>query len=320
MDRRAFLKTAALTSSAAWLTPRTWAIPATAEAGARPIRFGIISDLHHLQWGKTEEPRLKVFMDSVVAAPPDFIIQCGDFCRPLKSEGIMAEWSRFAGPKYHVLGNHDMDVCDKATIMKLWGMERPYYSFDQGGYHFVVLDRNFLRRDDGSLADYATSNWSRLPSPQRSFSDPAQLEWLRQDLAQTNKPIIVFMHQPVFLTDFPDEIGNASEILAIFDQVNFAATKIGGAARVTAVFMGHDHDDRYGQRNGVHYFLQNSATYVYCSQGAFFYNEPLFAFVTLDPAGTLKIEGRTSTYRDKTPDEVRAKFPTCISNRDVRLT
>jgi len=123
----------------------------------------------------------------------------------------------------------------------------------------------------------------------------------------------------VFLTDFSDEIGNAEEILTILDEANFAATKGGGAVRVAAVFMGHDHDDRYGERNGVHYFLLNSATYVYCRKGAFFYAEPLFAFVTLDPAGRLQIEGRTSTYRDRTPDDVRAKFPTKISNRDVRL-
>ncbi len=319
MQRRKFIRNVALASGGALLASRTWAIPPANSEGTKPLRFGIISDLHHLQWGKSEQPRLTAFMDSVVASAPDFIIQCGDFCRPKKSEGIMEQWNRFQGPRYHVLGNHDMDVCDKATIMKLWGMERPYYSFDQGGYHFVVMDRNFLKKDDGSLVDYASSNWTHGGALSRSFSDAAQLEWLRKDLAGTDKPVIVFMHQPVFLSDFSKEIGNADEILAIFDQANYAASKAGGAPRVAAVFMGHDHDDRYGERNGVHYFMLNSASYAYCSKGAFFYAEPLFAYVTLDPAGRLKLEGRASTYRDNAPDDVKAVFPARISNHDVQI-
>ena len=84
---------------------------------------------------------------------------CGDFCRPKGSDGIMREWNRFQGPKYHVLGNHDMDVCNKQTIMALWGMPKRYYSFDEGGFHFVVLDRNLWKKDDGTLVDYDNSDW-----------------------------------------------------------------------------------------------------------------------------------------------------------------
>ncbi|HRN58208.1 MAG TPA: metallophosphoesterase, partial [Agriterribacter sp.] len=108
-------------------------------------------------------------MDEVLKVSPDFIVQCGDFCRPQQSEGIMAEWNRFKGPKYHVLGNHDMDVCNKETIMELWGMTQPYYSYDFGGYHFVVMDRNFLKKEDNSLVHYDNSNWGPFSSPFRSL-------------------------------------------------------------------------------------------------------------------------------------------------------
>lgn len=317
--RRNFIKNAAVAGAAALLSPRAYSFPTLNKAKGKPLQFGIISDLHHLQWGKTEEPRLKAFMDEVVKISPDFIVQCGDFCRPLKSEGIMREWNRFKGPKFHVLGNHDMDVCDKATIMKLWGMEQRYYSFDEGGFHFVVMDRNFLRNDDGTLADYASSNWGPLPSPKRSFTDSAQLEWLKADLAKADKPVVVFMHQPVFISDFFDEIGNANEILAIFDSANYNAKKAGKQSSVIAVFMGHDHDDRYGERNGVHYFLINSATYVYSSSGAHFYKDALFAFVTLDPAGKIIIEGRSTTYRDNPPEIITSTFPSKISSHNIQL-
>ena len=319
MHRRDFIQRSALAGAGLLLTARAWAIPPA--AGSRPVRFGFITDLHHLQFGAKDDevPRLKSFMDAVLANRPDFIVQNGDFCRPQGGADIMAEWNRFPGPKYHVLGNHDMDTCDKAAIMQLWGMERPYYSFDRGGYHFVVMDRNFIKRDDGTYADYAKGNWYHAPSPQISFSDPAQLAWLRQDLAATAKPVVVFMHQPVFISDSFTGISNAKDILAIFDEANFAATQAGTGPRVAAVFMGHDHDDRYGERNGVHYFMINSASYAYNSSGAHYYRDSLFAFVTLDPVGRLTIAGRASAYRDTAPAATQAVFPAKISDHDIRL-
>lgn len=316
-QRRRFIKNIGLIATAALTSSSVFAIPVNKQ-GTKKLRFGLISDLHHLQFGQDEVPRLKSFMDEVVRTKPDFIIQCGDFCRAQKSDGIMAEWNRFDGPKYHVLGNHDMDLCSKETIMKFWDMPKRYYSFDQDGYHFVVMDRNFLKKDDGTLVDYNTSNWGPQPAPKRSFTDKEQLNWLKEDLAAAKFPVVVFMHQPVFLSDYFEEIGNADEILKIFDQANFIAKKRGSIAKVTAVFMGHDHDDRYGERNGVHYFIVNSASYVY--QGhAHFYNESLFAFVTLNPNGKMTVEGRSTTYRTGTPEEIQITFPSKISDRDLIL-
>lgn len=318
LNRRKFIQGMSV-SAAGLVTQNTYAIASNPESNKKNLTFGIISDLHHLQFGQDEVLRLKGFMDAVIKAKPDFIIQGGDFCRATKSDGIMAEWNRFAGPKYHVLGNHDMDYCDKETIMKFWNMPKPYYSFDTGGFHFVVMDRNFLKKEDGTLVDYNKSNWGPLPAPQRSFTEKSQLDWLREDLAKTELPIVVFMHQPVFLSDFFQEIGNANDILQIFDETNLHTKDKKGNNKVVAVFMGHDHDDRHGERNGVHYFIVNSATYVYTKGGAYFYKDPLYAFVTLDSQGKLTIEGRTTTYSKQTPFEVMAKFPTKISDYQVQI-
>jgi hypothetical protein len=194
-------------------------------------------------------------------------------------------------------------------------MPKRYYSFDMGGFHFVVMDRNLWKKDDGSLTDYDTGNWPRA-SVLRSFTDREQLEWLRADLAGTEHPIIVFMHQPVFLSDFFQEIGNADEILTVFDEANLMATRRDRRSKVCAVFMGHDHDDRYGQRNGVHYFMLNSATYAY-REKAYFYKDPLYAFMTLDPAGVLTLEGRNSSYVETPPDNIQALFQARISSRSI---
>lgn len=319
MRRRDFLRNMGIAAGSVGIYQNSYSIPAFSGNRAQKIRFGMISDLHHLQFGREEVQRLSGFMDDVAETKPDFIIQCGDFCRHTRSEGIMEQWNRFKGPKYHVLGNHDMDYCSKETIMQFWGMPRRYYSFDQGGFHFVVMDRNFLKEDDGRLTHYESSNWGRLPSPKRSFTDQEQLDWLRSDLAGAKLPVIVFMHQPVYLSDFHDELGNADEILKIFDDVNFRATKSNSPVKVAAVFMGHDHDDRYGQRNGVHYFIVNSATYVYTKTGAYYYKDPLYAFVTLETTGKMTIEGRSTTYAPAAPENVASRFPTRISNHQIKF-
>jgi 3',5'-cyclic AMP phosphodiesterase CpdA len=321
-QRRHFIRSMGMLAGGTLLGGRSaFAIPGSRHSDGKKLTFGIISDLHHLQFGQNqdESARMKGFMDAVMLNNPDFIIQNGDFFRPQGADVIMSQWNRYKGPKYHVLGNHDMDKCDKATIMKLWGMSSPYYSFDQAGWHFIVMDRNFMKQPDGLLVDYNTDNWGPVAAPGRSFTDQAQLQWLRSDLAAAKNPSIVFMHQPVFLSDFFQEIGNADEILEIFDEANFNAAKGGKGSKVAAVLMGHDHDDRYGARNGVHYFLINSATYVYTNDQAYFFRDPLYAFVTLDPKGEMVIEGRRSVYRTAAPDAVSARFPTNISDRQVAL-
>ncbi|MDR2983008.1 MAG: metallophosphoesterase [Puniceicoccales bacterium] len=317
--RRSFLKTVSIVGGGILTAPHVFGFESQQPSGKK-IRFGIISDLHHRQWGTREEvERLKVFIDTCIEQNPDFIIQCGDLCRSTGAEPLMKEWNRYLGKKYHVLGNHDMDSSDKPTIMQIWNMEKPYYSFDQGDFHFVVLDRNCIKKEDGAYIDYASGNWGRHPRKAISHCDAEQLRWLADDLAKTKKQTLVFMHQPIFLSDFSDDIGNANEVLDIFDKANHAERKAGRPDKVIATFMGHDHDDRYGERNGVHYFMLNSATYAY-SSGAYFYRDPLFAFVTLDPAGKLIIEGRSSSYNDSVPEKISSRFPAKISNRDIKLT
>ncbi|WP_020474719.1 metallophosphoesterase family protein [Zavarzinella formosa] len=292
-----------------------------APADGKTVKFGVISDLHHQQFGEkqVEIDRLKAFIDASVAAKPDFIIQCGDFCVRQKSEPLLAEWKRFAGPRHHVLGNHDMDHGSKAAFMEYWGMERRYYSFDLGGYHFVIIDRNGLKKDDGTVVDYDRGNWYRSPASAKSHTDAEQLAWLKKDLAEAAGPVIVFMHQPVFLTDEAPEMGNWREILTVFDTANHKAATAKRPGRVAAVFMGHDHDDRYGLRNGVHYFLLNSASYAYTSKGANFYRDSLFAFVTLGADGTLTLAGKDSAHKESTSDEVKARIPPRITGHAVRV-
>ena len=53
-------------------------------------------------------------------------------------------WNSFAGGKHHVIGNHDMDRYTYEEYTQGMDMSGRYYSFDQGDFHFIVLDGNNL--------------------------------------------------------------------------------------------------------------------------------------------------------------------------------
>ena len=84
-------------------------------------------------------------------------------------------WEKFKGPKYHVLGNHDMDRHSKEAMLDFWGMPKTYYSFDEDQIHFIVLDANFLYQD-GKFTDYDKANFY-VDSQLRTFINSEQIEW-----------------------------------------------------------------------------------------------------------------------------------------------
>jgi calcineurin-like phosphoesterase family protein len=81
---------------------------------------------------------------SGVVCQTDALVQLGDFAvSHRQNQSFLDVGNEFEGPKYHVLGNHDTDGgFSKAQTMEWWKVERRYYSFDLGGWHFIVLDGN----------------------------------------------------------------------------------------------------------------------------------------------------------------------------------
>lgn len=100
-------------------------------------------------------------------------------------------------PIYSALGNHDVwsmkfpegpDIGDplygKKMALDNLGMEKTYYSFDQGGWHFIMLDSIHPTKTDAMWI-------ARL--------DDEQFEWLKNDLAATpaDRPVVVCSHMPI---------------------------------------------------------------------------------------------------------------------------
>src|SRR5262245_57862241 len=89
-------------------------IPLNLFAGGprKSLKFAAITDLHHGLAPDALE-RLTAFIKEVQGRKDlAFVIQMGDFCySDAASKPCLDLWNTLAGPKLHVLGNHDMDRC-----------------------------------------------------------------------------------------------------------------------------------------------------------------------------------------------------------------
>ncbi|WP_044206563.1 metallophosphoesterase [Flammeovirga sp. OC4] len=216
----------------------------------KSVKFAVCTDVHQDIIHDAPQ-RLQTFVKQAQKEKADFIIQLGDFCYPKEqNQDFLKVWNSFAGQKYHVLGNHDMDVSSKEEVMNYIDMKENFYSFDQGAFHFIVLDPNFFV-EYTSYVDYEKGNYF-AHKPTRATLPQNQLDWLKEDLAQTNKKVIVFSHQNL---DGESGVKNRDEVRCIFEEANQEVKK------VIACFSGHDHHDDYHEINGIHYIRINSMSY-----------------------------------------------------------
>ena len=298
-NRRSFLS---LVSLAALESSR-----AAEFATQKPFVFGFITDVHHGTYGKDQTARIRAFINAAIARNPNFIIQCGDFCCAkggLEScRELLAEWNRFSGPKYHVIGNHDCDFQSKEDLLRAWAIPNRYYSFDAGPFHFVVLDRNHFLDEEQKVVPYDKGNWYHIhrkgdPGHLARVSriDAGQLAWLANDLTKTEKPTILFQHQP---SGVGSHDGNWQELNHVIDAHNAKR----GRVQVAAVFCGHDHDEQLAVRHGVHHLTLTSSTFGMPLGGNTTYYDPSrppFTFITFDPAiNALVIERAESNYENQ---------------------
>lgn len=281
------------------------------------LRMGVIADLHH---GLATDAlnRLDKFMQVVDRKKPDVLLQLGDFnFGNAGANECMRLWQQFEGPRYHVLGNHDMDFESKQHMVDYWQMPGAYYSFDRAGFHFVVLDRNSLKTPDG-FVPYDKANFY-VDASMRGFADPAQLEWLDADLKATDKPTVVFVHQGLGMGA---RSANAQHAAGPIEQVLAKHRASNGSSKVVACFCGHHHLDRHRIQDGIHYVWINSASYYWVGADygrMAYYQDPLFAFLTFHEDGSITLEGGSTHWRHPSP--LALQFPragelsTYIANR-----
>lgn len=294
INRKNFLKLGALGVSGLFVNKNfaEAAVEGDATTKSKGIKFGVISDLH---WDlmHDSERRANIFIDAMNKEQPDFIIQLGDFCVPRpENRKLLDIWDGFKGDKYHVLGNHDTDGgFTKAQTLAFWNVEKPYYSFDADGFHFVVLDGN-EKSETEKISGYARTIGKE------------QLNWLKEDLKKTKLRTIIFCHQGMENT--LGGLSNGMEVRYLLEQANEEA----GFNKVILVFSGHHHLNYHNNINGIHYVQINSAGYYWVDESfdnkgfdeefykkhkwlryTIVYKDPIWAVVNIDGKNTINIKG-----------------------------
>ena len=222
---------------------------AACQKETKPVTFAVVSDLHQ-DIAHDAEERLGTFLRAANDNQVDFIIELGDFCMPKEeNKPFLKRWQDYAGEKYMLLGNHDMDNCSKEEVMQFIGMNNRYYSFDKGDFHFVILEPNNIY-DGEKYIPYENGNYFGY-GEKVSYVDPEQVEWLKKDLQATDKRCIIFSHQ-----SFECSSQNREEIRKIFEDENLRA----GYKKVAVAFSGHDHTNYMKEINGIAYIQINSAS------------------------------------------------------------
>ena len=246
LGRRAFLKNGTLVLAAASLNPAT--LFASDEDVPR-LRVGLVTDLHYADKAPTGTRHYRETLAKLESAAkqferdrPAFVVELGDLIDAADSvdvelnylKTINKEFSAICHDRHYVLGNHCVDTLRKEEFLGGVEQRNSYYSFDRGGFHFVVLDSCF--RSDGEPYGRKNFQWTDANIP------AAELEWLEGDLKANSKPVIVFAHQRLDVSNNHGVKNNAG-----------VRTILESSGNVLSVFQGHSHQNDLKEIGGIHY-------------------------------------------------------------------
>ncbi len=209
------------------------------------VRLAIITDLHHgRDTGKVRGPLalplLKDILSEIHQAEPDAVLELGDRLTDENPEldrirllELASEFKRLPYPRHHISGNHDM--LPKAEQEAILGANLGNHSVELDGWLLI-----FLESYDGTTSGLVT---------------PATAFWLKETLAKTALPCVVFSHQPLhgqwlegnqyFETEYREHasVKGADVIRGILEQ----------SAKVRLCVSGHCHWFDARQVNGIDY-------------------------------------------------------------------
>lgn len=316
-------------------------------AKTETIRFGVIADIH-LDIMHDGKRRMETFLEEMRRQDVDFIIQLGDFTypddtsrsdcavdkmppniklaykqkTPVDTASVLKMYNDFEKPKYHVFGNHDFDFISRQGAVEMFGAENTYYSFHKNGWHFIVLDGNYMKDEKGEYKHYEYGQYFYQDLP---WLPPEEMEWLRNEMETSSEPIIMFSHQPLF--GMFGGVKNYKEFQALV-----AEYKAKGK-RIRMCINGHLHIDKLDEIDGVLYYNMNSMSNLWVDlkyeyKGRYSdkleekfpnlrytlpYQKPLWAVVTLDEEG-VKVDGRKGKFVYPGPKQIGFDewfVPTC---------
>lgn len=286
MKRRRFLHDGSLLLLGAGIAGSPFDL--AADESEPRVRVGLVTDLHYAdkppagtRHYRETLTKFKEAAGEFHKAKPDFLVELGDFIDAAESveaekkylTTINKEFAALPGDKHYVLGNHCVAALSKDEFLAGVGQSRPHYSFDAGGFHFVVLDACY--RAGGEPYSRGNFHWTDTSIPQD------EVDWLKADLQAATGKAVVFVHQRL---DVKNDYGvkNADQVRQVLEQ----------SGKVLAVFQGHSHKNDLKDISGIHY-----CTLVAMVEGSGVDNNG-FSLMDMFDSGTIRLTGfrRQSSY------------------------
>jgi 3',5'-cyclic AMP phosphodiesterase CpdA len=277
VGRRAFLEAGSLLLAAPSAASQLMASTVPASG----LAIGLVTDLHYADkppagsrhYRETPEKLLEA-KETLEREPVDFVVELGDFIDAADNvaeeiqylKRIDQDFRSLHSQRHYVLGNHCVHTLSKQEFLQTVEQKESYYSFDSGGFHFIVLDSCY--RHDGVPYGRQNFEWTDPNIPD------AELEWLEADLQESDTKVVVFAHQRLDVGN-PYGVKNAERVRRLLEA----------SGRVLAVFQGHSHKNDYHEINRIHY-----CTLVAMVEGSGLENSG-FGRLEIAPDGSIKIRG-----------------------------
>lgn len=213
------------------------------------LSFGIVTDLHYSDKApagsrhyRESIKKLETASEQFKKSKPKFVVELGDLIDAADSiptelgylKRINQDFAAICENRHYVLGNHCVHTLTKQEFLDGIEKKESYYSFDEGGIHFVVLDSCF--RSDGEPYGRKNFKWTDPNIPQ------AELDWLEKDLTETKQKVVVFAHQRLDVAN-RHGVKNAEAVRRVLSN----------SKKVLAVFQGHSHANDHKEIDGIHY-------------------------------------------------------------------
>jgi len=230
--------------------------------------FGVIADPQYAdaepkgsRFYRNSLAKLDAAITDLNQRPLEFVTTLGDLIdRDFASFAkVMPLYAKLRHPHFPICGNHDFEVAeaDKGKVLATMGLEKAYYSFSKGAWHFIFLDGTDMAvwrypADDArtSAAKDALEKLSAAGEPQaqpwNAGIGAGQLDWLKLELdaAQAaNRRVIVFNHYPAIPEKDEHNLWNAAELVSLLDKY----------PNIAAYMNGHNHAGNYGTHGSCHY-------------------------------------------------------------------
>jgi len=228
--------------------------------------FAVIADLQYCdaipfknRFYRNSIDKLKSTLNTINERKLDFVVNLGDIIdRDWTSyERILPVFNNFQSPVYHVLGNHDYEVCEdqKALVPSKIGTQR-YYHFSHHNWRFIVLDGNEISTFanlPGSDNFLQAEKWLLKMEKEQKINGKfwnggvgeKQMFWLKSILEQAeqnHEKVIIFCHYPIFPPDKHNLLDN--ELLLTLLK-NYKSVKMW--------INGHNHKGNYGLFEDIHF-------------------------------------------------------------------